>query len=518
MTADERDAARGRVTATRRGFILMTVWTYVMDGGQQLLTVVVMFVLAALLGPEAFGVAAMASVYVTFIDLLQRQGMVSALIQRDDLTDAHRDSGFWLVMGTSLVVTGIGVAGAGWWADANSTPQLRGVIIALSPLVVIKGLSVVQEALLRRQMAFKTLAHRTLGAQIAGAAVGLVGALNGWGVYALVAQQLVVGATSMVVLWSVSSWRPTLRFSRGAARDLLGFSSGAFLTSIAVFVNNRADALLIGLFFGPTVVGIYRLGARLVETVIAGAVGPIRSLALPELSPHQRDPVELTRRLIRLMRLAGVAGLPLLGILVAVADPLTQLLGGDWESAARVAQVLCVVGAIRVVILLDGPLLQAVGRPFVQAGLSIVAALVSAGSFVAAGLTLGALDPSQQAVGMAAARALVYGLIICALHVFILRRFGGIRRLADQVRPLVRPAVVGVAAGLIGAGVDRVALGLPALAQLPLVGLTAGVVAVVLGGLLLPELRELVARGLKTTGSQSMMSTRSTSLAGEAHR
>lgn len=452
-------------------------WSYVMDGGRQVLSVAVTFVLAGILGPETFGLAAMAIVYVLLVDMVQRQGMASALIQRRHLTGAHRDTGFWLVLLTSVAMTAVSVLGAGWWADVNDTPALEGVIVRLSPLVLLQGLTTVQQALLRRRMSFRVLATRTLVAVTAGGAVGITGALLGWGVDALVAQQLTTAGVTVVALWRASDWRPTTRFTRGAARDLLGFSSGAFLTSLAVFVNNRADALLIGIFFGPFVVGIYRLGSRLVDMVVAALVGPVQQLALPELAPHQDDPAELAVRLQRLGRVSVASTVPVLACLAVVADPLTATLGGRWGGAAAVIEVLCVVGVVRAIVAVDGPVLQATGRPFLQAAVTAGLAVLSAATFVVAGVALSAASSESQALGMAASRAVLFASPVLVVHLVVIRRFAGVGPLRE-LRNLGPPLSVGGIVLLVGSGLDALLPG-PPLLRLLGVGAGSGVVAIV---------------------------------------
>lgn len=466
-------------------FLRTAAWSYVMDGGHQVVSLVVMFVLAALLGPTVFGLAAMGTVYITLIDQLQQQGMAAALIQRKNLTSAHLDTGFWLTLGGSALLATAGVLGAGAWARLNDTPELQSVIVALSPFVVLQGLTTVQVALLRRRMAFRALAARSLFGVLAGGAAGIAGAALGWGVYALVAQQLVLAGTSVVVLWAVSGWRPRWRFSTAAARDLLGFSGGAVLNSMGVFLNNRADALLIGLFFGPTVLGVYRLGSRMVDAVLAGLAGPVRSLALPELSPFQDDPESLTPRLTRLMRLGGLATLPALGLLFAAAGPLTAVLGAGWRGAGPVIQVLCVVGVVRALTVLDGPLMQAVGSPLAQAGITWAAAAVSAVTFTGSGLLLAGLAPHTQAVGIAAARALVYGSVITVIHMWVLGRYGGLAG-RDGFRPILRPLLIGAATALVGSVTALGLTPLPAAGQLAMTAAAAVAAAAVLSLLAVP--------------------------------
>ena len=129
---------------------------------------------------------------------------------------------------------------AGWWARLNDVPELEDVVKVLSILLVVQGLTIVPLAVFQREMRFKALAIRETAAVIVGGALGLTLALRGAGVWALVAQQLGFAGTQLVLLWAMSAWRPGLNFSRGHARDLVGFSSGVFLANLGGFLNRRA--------------------------------------------------------------------------------------------------------------------------------------------------------------------------------------------------------------------------------------------------------------------------------------
>ena len=202
-------------------------------------------------------------------------GLATALVQRADTEPEHWDSAFWLNVVWCLLLTGVGIATSGLWANLNGEPELKPVVQVLSLLVIAEGLHMVQEAVLQRELRFKRLAIRSNVAAVLGGVTGLVLALNGAGVWALVAQQLVIEFSSVVLIWALSDWRPRLRFSMRHARELLPFSSGVFLSNLGGFLGQRADALLMGIFFGPVAVGIYRLADRFVEVLLEATLRPI---------------------------------------------------------------------------------------------------------------------------------------------------------------------------------------------------------------------------------------------------
>jgi O-antigen/teichoic acid export membrane protein len=221
-----------------------------------------------------------------------------------------------------------------------------------------------------------------------------------------------------VVLWSVSAWRPRLRFWGREARDLAGFAARASVSSVAVFLNNRVDAALIGVYFGATAVGLYRLAARLVESVLELTVQPLQHVALPELARSQTHPGRAQARYRALVLTATTLVAPVIACVFAAAEPLLALLGDEWSAAATPLQLLCIVGIVRAITMLNGSALQAAGRPGLQATMTWTAALFSCVAFVFVGRALTERAIDVQVVGIAASRAILYSLVLLPLAQF----------------------------------------------------------------------------------------------------
>lgn len=470
-------------------------WSYALAGGRMAVTTVLSFVLAALLGPRSFGLIAMALVFVGFVELLLQQGLLPAIVQRKELRAEHADTAFWLVMGTGLVLTAACVAVAPVWAAVNQLPELAPVIWALSLLVPLQALVVVQEALLRRALRFKSLALRGAVAIVAGGVAGLAGALLGWGVWALVAQQLVTAAVGVVVLWSVSDWRPRRRFERRAAGDLYRFSIRSAAASLGLFVGTRADVLLAGAFFGPVVVGIYRLAQRLTDTALEVSARAMQAVALPGLSQLQSDIEAFRRRWLQMQRVTASLSLPLLGFLVGAAAVLTELLGEQWSQAVVPIRLLAVAQLCTAVSLLTGPTLQALGRPGVLAVLAWVRSALLIGGLLTAGLLLTDSSTAAQLMGMLTV-ALATSAISATLALAV-----AIRVTRARVRDLARAWIPGLLSGSITAATTvAVAAGTAGLGQWPRLGLTGAAAAMCAAALLWwlePEFRRTLTRRRK---------------------
>lgn len=474
-------------------------WAVVLSWGQRMWTTLFTVLLAAILGPEAFGIVAMALVYLAVMTLVLEQGFLTTIVQRENLEPEHLDAAFWMNVASCIVLAAVSFGLAGWWAGVNDTPELAEVIRVMSVLVIVLGLTIVQQAYLQRRLEFRKLAIRSNVAAFAGGLTGLVLALGGAGVWALVTQQLVTGVTSLTLLWAVSEWRPRLTFSRSHARELVGFTSGVFLANVGGFVNRRSDTLLMGIFFGPTVVGIYRLADRFVDSVLELTIRPVGMVSLPHFSLLQRDHVALRSSVATFIRIAMLTTLPALLVLAACSDYLLAAIGPEWEVGADAMMLLCVVGIVKGLVYFTGPLLFAVAKPFFRATMLWFLAAVSVVTVVVVGFALENDGAEEQLIGMSGARALVSLLVVVPLNLLIIwqvARLGPRTFLPWLWAPLTAgvSAIAAVQAVTVSGVLDDVP---------PIVALcVSGVVAVGVAGAILvafePRARGLLRRGLRS--------------------
>lgn len=480
-----------------RTFIGALKWAFAMNWGQRALGAVFTIFLAAILGPYDFGVVAIALVYITLIHVFLEQGFATALIQRESLDPEHLDSAFWLNVVSCLALAGVSVALSGWWAGVNGAPILQDVISVLSLVLVIEGLNIVQQAYLQRKAEFKKLAIRTNVAALLGGVSGVALALAGAGVWALVWQQLVMDATALVLIWILSPWRPGLRFSRRHARDLLGFSSHVFVANLGGFVNRRSDALLLGVFFGPVVVGIYRLADRFVELLLELTMRPVGLISLPLFSRLQQDREALRAGVETCLRLTIVIAVPALLVLAACSDFALAVMGPEWEPGDDALVLLALAGVGKAVIYFTGPLLFAVGRAAFRAIMLWLLGAASAITVVVVAELLQSASEERQLFGVAASRAVLFLLVFVPVNLVIVEWLTGLRIRAFLAMTVAPAAAGGAAIAVVWALQEATAIeSISPFAGLVVAGVLATVTAV---GTLLsldPRSREY-ARGLR---------------------
>jgi PST family polysaccharide transporter len=466
------DDPDGLIPASTRTVSSAVGWSFVTNTTRLLSTLGTAFLLASLLGPDAFGTVALAVIFVSLVQLLIQQGITPAIVQHRGLTWRHVDSAFWLSVTVSIGLTVVSFVVSPWWARVNGTPDAKDAIRVLSALILIKGAVVVHEGLLQRDLRFRELALRTTIASVAGAVVGITWAIVHPSIWALVAQQLVSASVGAAVIWTVTPWRPKLVWRVREARDLAGFTAKSTLSSLGVFVNTRVDAVLIGLYFGATAIGLYQLSFRMMQSAIEAAVYPIAGVALADLSRYQGDRVAVGDRYRAMVGVSTSVGAPVMAVIFACAHPLMATVGDEWTPAAPALQLLCVVGVVTTIGLVNSPALQAAGRPGAQATLVWVGALVSAVTFAIVGALLTGRTTGAQVVGMAASRAVVYVVVLLPIsQAVLITKYVGVRP-GQFLRVVMPPLAASCAAAVAGLALENVlsSAGVPS----PLVLLAVG--------------------------------------------
>ncbi len=361
------------------------VWTATQNWGGQAISFVVFSVLARLLGPEAFGLVALASVFIAFLQVFLDQGFTQALIQRQELDPEHLDTAFWTNLAIGMLLTGLGVAAASLVADWFKQPQLTPVVRWLSLSFLIGSLRGVQQALFSRRFAFKALAVRSLVAVLVGGVVGLSMAFLGFGVWSLVAQQLANAFAGVLVLWWASDWRPGLKISVKHFRDLFNFGINIVGFNLLDFFNRRADNFLVGYFLGPVALGYYTVAYRVLLVMIQLLTSTINQVALPTFSRLQKEPGRLRQAFFTATQLTSLISFPtFLGMAVLAPELVVVLFGTQWIPSIPVMQVLAFIGILQSVYYFNGSVILAMGKPGWRVWLNCLNAVTNVVAFAVA--------------------------------------------------------------------------------------------------------------------------------------
>lgn len=395
-------------------------WTLIDTWGTQLLGLVIFILLARLVDPADFGLVAFAAVFVAFAQLLVDQGLGDAVVQRATLTRRQLDTAFWASVLTGLIITVAVVVLAIPIAALFGDQRLQPIIQVLSITFVVTALSSIQLGLLRREMAFRSLAIRKLTSIALSGVVGVGMALAGFGAWSLVGQQVANAIVSVVMLWAVTPWRPSFEFSREDFRELFGFGIRVVGGDVLYFISRNTDNLLIGAFLGKLALGFYYVGYQILDTSQSLLINAARRLIFPTFSRLQHDPERIRRAYSRMNRATSALTLPgYVGLALVAQEATVSFFGSKWTDSGPVAAVLFLIGPVLTVQAFSGALFNAVGHPEVTLRFRLVTAVANVIGFLIAVLVF------RDILAVAAAFVL-RGYLLLPLNLVWMRKYAGI--------------------------------------------------------------------------------------------
>ena len=403
-------------------------WSLLDNWGGQLLGLAILLILLRVLDADQVGLVALAAAIVGLAQLFVDQGLGDALIQRPSLTRREIDTAFWTAVATGSLLTVGGILLAGPLSALVGEPRLVPIIQALSFTFLLTAFSSIQIAILRREMRFGSLAARRLVAIAGGGAVGIAAALLGFGAWALVAQQLTQALISTVTLWAVSPWRPGFTAAWEDFRSLFGFGLNVVGGDLLLYLGRNADNLLVGAFLGPTALGFYAVGFRVLNATSGILVSAARELGFPTFSRLQHDRDRLRRAYGRMSRILYSVTLPgFIGLALVAEEAIVVLVGDRWRPSATIAAVLVLTGPAQTLQSYAGGLFNAIGRPDITLRYRLLTAGLNVGGFLVAVLVF------RDALAVAVAYAL-RAYILAPVTLTWIQRYTGIPFLENVLR------------------------------------------------------------------------------------
>lgn len=360
--------ARSHVSAGRGRIAILGVgWSALNTGSALLISVIVFIITSRLMGPQEFGVVALAISIITVVGCATPGGFGEAIIQRVEIADEHLDTVFWLCVGSGLIFFVPIVLLADTVAEIAGEPILTLLLPYFGVKMILDLVAVVPQALIVRAMKFKHIAARTaIGNSISGL-ICILMALNGYGVWALAMAPMITSVVSLAILVWAARWMPGFRVRVSAVRDLLRFGLFASANNALYFLN--IDRLVLGFLAGPAVLGLYFLGKRLFDLLNGVTSGVIQPVTTVFFASIQKEPDTHIRALRNALRATVIISFPVFGGLLSVADSAVPLVLGDhWIPAVPAVQAFAIIGLFAALVATSHALATGLGRadlPFI---------------------------------------------------------------------------------------------------------------------------------------------------------
>lgn len=319
------------------------IWRFAERCGAQLVAFIVSVILARILAPEAYGTIALITVFTTILQVFVDSGLGNALIQKKDADNVDFSTVFYTNIIFCLILYGGIFAGAPLIAEFYHDPTLIPLIRVLSLTVVISGVKNVQQAYVSRNMLFKKFFFSTLGGTIGAAVVGIYLAYAGYGVWALVAQQVLNLTVDTLILWITVKWRPERVFSFQRLKVLFSFGSKLLVSGLIDTVYNNIRQLIIGKMYTSADLAYYNRGKQFPNLIVNNINISIDSVLLPTMSKAQENALQVKKMTRRSIKTSTYIMAPLmLGLAFTAPTIIELILTEKWLPCVPYLQIFCI--------------------------------------------------------------------------------------------------------------------------------------------------------------------------------
>lgn len=401
---------------------------------------VLVAVLARLLTPAEFGVAALAVAILGFGAILTDAGLSAAIIARQTTSREVLSSLYWTNALTGVLSSTLVAAAAPLIAAAFGQAELKNLLLLGAVMFLIVPFGQQFRIVLQRELRFQALGVIDAISALAAATAAIVAAAAGLGAASLVINLLVLnGARSL--LCGIRGWRIApvrIHFRWSEVRSYVGFGLYTLGQRLFGHAAYNVDYLIIGKVLGPVALGPYTVAYQLVVRPQVQLTPILNQVAFPIFARRRDDDAALGHGVSELSHLIALVSFPALVGLAAVApDFVPVVLGPQWAAAVPLVQILAFLGAIRALTQPAGSVLLGRDRP--DAAFWITAAsLAGVSAAVLVGVQFGVVEAAWAHV---AAVAAVFAFQVAVLHRVI--------RLAPAayLRALATPALLAFAVG-----------------------------------------------------------------------
>lgn len=310
--------------------------------GSQLVSFVVQIVLARMLAPSVFGTVAKVTIITSILLVFVDSGMANSLIQKKDPDDLDFSSVFFFNLAFCLVLYAGLFAAAPAIARFYKDAQLTAIIRVLGLTVVVAGVKNVQQAYVSKTLQFKRFFFATLGGTLLSAVVGIAMVYAGFGVWAIVAQQLTNVTVNTGILWLTVGWKPKLMFSFARLKGLLSYGWKLLVSGLLDTVYNKLREILIAVFYTDADLAFYNRGMTYPNLLVENINASIDSVLLPVLSAEQEHKEQVRNMTRRAIRISTYVMMPLMMGLAVCAEPLIRLLLTEkWLPCVPYLRIFC---------------------------------------------------------------------------------------------------------------------------------------------------------------------------------
>lgn len=331
---------------SKRNVLSNLIWRFLERIGAQAVTLVVTIILGNILDPKLFGEIEIVTVLITILQVFVDSGLGNALIQKKNTDELDYSTVFYFNIISCGILYIVLFFMAHPIAFFYRMPELESVIKVLGLIVVISGVKNIQQAYVSRNMLFKKFFFSTLAGTIIAAIVGIIMALKGFGVWALVFQHLINTTIDTLILWITVKWRPKRCFSWERFKGLFSYGWKMLISQLITVSYNNIRQLIIGKKYDADSLAFYNKGDKIPGLLVNNIHTAIDSVLFPSMSLVQDSALTVKRLTKRAITTSSYILMPLMTILAICSENLIKLLLPDtWLPCVPFLRIFCLIYA-----------------------------------------------------------------------------------------------------------------------------------------------------------------------------
>ena len=339
------------------------IWRMLERIGAQGVGMIVSIILSRLIDPECFGIVALVAVFSNILQVFVDAGFSRVLMQKKDADDLDFSTVFWFNLSMCIILYLVVFFAAPAIAHFYEMEELISVTRVACLTLIISGLKAVQTSYLSRNLQFRKFFFATLIGTIVAAIVGIIMALNGFGVWALVAQNLINNLIDTIVLWFVAKWHPKFSFSINRLKEMFPFGSKLFLTDLFARVYTQLRQLIIGKVYSSEDLSFYNKGRNYPSNISSMIVSSVNSVLLPALATKQDDIAAVKRAARKSIKLCFYIVAPMMvGIGTCAKSLVIVLLTEKWLPCVFYMRFACYIYLFECITLVHLNVTRAMGK------------------------------------------------------------------------------------------------------------------------------------------------------------
>lgn len=354
------------------------LWKWIERTGTQFIQFFVQIILARLLLPEEYGLIALVAIFILFGEVFVQSGFNTALVYKKEASEVDYNSVLMLSIVTAVFMYLLLFFLSPIIASYYNQLELVIIIRVLSIKLFMGAVISVLNAMVSRRLLFKLNFKSSLVAISISGTVGVFFAYQGYGVWALVIQQLISNLVNMILLLVLLRWRPKIQFSLNSISELFSYGSRILLTNSISLISEQIYGLFIGKVYNSEILGYFHRGHQFPHMIGNNVNGTVKTVLLPVLSSEQHNIVSLKRIMSKTIAMNSFIVFPLMAGLAAIAEPLIILiLTEKWVASVPFLRFESVFYATMPILIANVQVNRAIGRSDISLKLEILKSIMT---------------------------------------------------------------------------------------------------------------------------------------------